>query len=192
MRCDAEPSNEWRRRSCALPRSQDILARPACPRSVVTRTSAALGWGPTDDHPQGDQGMTIQQKYCAQLLHQVLLALRRPSPAQALTAQECSAKYQAAKTAGTLNGQKWNDFRKAQCGADAAAAPAAGSGGAEGGGKRSQEGSHAGGGTGPVRVPRYSRRPLIRNTPRRPPARPACIPASINTTPTRPPTPMAG
>ena len=47
------------------------------------------------------------------------------SPAQALTTQECSAKYQAAKTAGTLNGQKWNDFRKAECGADAAAAPAA-------------------------------------------------------------------
>jgi hypothetical protein len=46
-------------------------------------------------------------------------------PAQALTAQECSAKYQAAKTAGTLNGQKWNDFRKAECGADAAATPAA-------------------------------------------------------------------
>ena len=48
------------------------------------------------------------------------------SPAQALTSQECSAKYQAAKTAGALAGQKWNDFRKAQCGADAtAAAPAA-------------------------------------------------------------------
>jgi len=48
------------------------------------------------------------------------------SPAQALTAQECSAKYQAAKSAGTLAGQKWNDFRKAQCGADATpvAAPA--------------------------------------------------------------------
>jgi hypothetical protein len=48
-------------------------------------------------------------------------------PAQALTSQECSAKYQAAKTAGTLNGQKWNDFRKAQCSADATpvAAPAA-------------------------------------------------------------------
>jgi hypothetical protein len=45
-------------------------------------------------------------------------------PAQALTAQECSAKYQAAKTAGTLNGQKWNDFRKAECGTDAAATPA--------------------------------------------------------------------
>lgn len=46
------------------------------------------------------------------------------APAQALTAQECSAKYQAAKTAGTLGNQTWNDFRKAQCGADAAAAPA--------------------------------------------------------------------
>jgi hypothetical protein len=45
------------------------------------------------------------------------------SPAQALTMKECSAKYQAAKTAGTLNGQKWSDFRKAECGADAAAAP---------------------------------------------------------------------
>jgi putative ATP-binding cassette transporter len=47
-------------------------------------------------------------------------------PAQALTMKECSAKYQAAKTAGTLAGQNWRDFRKAQCGADAtAAAPAA-------------------------------------------------------------------
>jgi hypothetical protein len=46
-------------------------------------------------------------------------------PAQALTTQECSAKYQAAKTAGTLNGLKWNDFRKAECSADAAATPAA-------------------------------------------------------------------
>jgi vitamin B12/bleomycin/antimicrobial peptide transport system ATP-binding/permease protein len=49
-----------------------------------------------------------------------------PQPAQALTMKECSAKYQAAKTAGTLAGQNWRDFRKAQCGADAtAAAPAA-------------------------------------------------------------------
>jgi hypothetical protein len=52
-------------------------------------------------------------------------AIAATAPAQALTTQECSAKYQAAKTAGTLAGQKWNDFRKAQCGADAVAAPAA-------------------------------------------------------------------
>ena len=45
--------------------------------------------------------------------------------ANALTMKECSAKYKAAQTAGTLNGQKWNDFRKAECGADATAAPAA-------------------------------------------------------------------
>jgi hypothetical protein len=51
--------------------------------------------------------------------------LTAAQPAQALTAQECSAKYQAAKTAGTLNGQKGNDFRKAECGAEAAATPAA-------------------------------------------------------------------
>jgi hypothetical protein len=47
------------------------------------------------------------------------------TPAHALTATECSAKYQAAKTAGSLNGQKWNDFRKAECSTTAAATPAA-------------------------------------------------------------------
>jgi len=54
------------------------------------------------------------------------------TPASALSTKECSTKYQAAKSGGTLNGQSWNDFRKAQCGADAtpaaattAAAPAA-------------------------------------------------------------------
>lgn len=47
------------------------------------------------------------------------------APAQAVTMQECSAKYSAAKTAGTLGDQSWNDFRKAQCGAgEAAAKPA--------------------------------------------------------------------
>ncbi len=45
--------------------------------------------------------------------------------AHALSMQECSAKYKAAKDAGTLNGMKWNDFRKAQCGTAATAAPAA-------------------------------------------------------------------
>lgn len=43
-------------------------------------------------------------------------------PANALTMQECSAKYEAAKKAGTLGEQKWNDFRKAQCGSGATAA----------------------------------------------------------------------
>jgi hypothetical protein len=56
-----------------------------------------------------------------------LAAFAAVSPAQALSMSECSAKYKEAKAAGTLNGEKWNDFRKAQCAADAtpAAAPAA-------------------------------------------------------------------
>ena len=47
------------------------------------------------------------------------------SPASALSMSECSVKFKAAKAAGTDAGMKWNDFRKAQCAADAsAAAPA--------------------------------------------------------------------
>src|ERR1700746_1878116 len=52
-----------------------------------------------------------------------LIALQATS-AHAVSMHECSAKYQAAKSAGTLNGMKWNEFRKSQCGAEATAAPA--------------------------------------------------------------------
>jgi len=71
--------------------------------------------------------MTIKTKLFCAVAASAFAAFAATAPAQALTPQECSAKYQAAKTAGTLNGQKWNDFRKAQCGADATpmAAPAA-------------------------------------------------------------------
>jgi hypothetical protein len=53
------------------------------------------------------------------------VAALHATSAQALSMKECSAKYKAAKAAGTLNGMKWNDFRKSQCGAEATAAPAA-------------------------------------------------------------------
>ena len=69
--------------------------------------------------------MTIKAKLLCAAALSGFAAFAATAPAQALTTQECSAKYQAAKAAGTLAGQKWNDFRKAQCGADAAAAPAA-------------------------------------------------------------------
>ena len=72
--------------------------------------------------------MTFQAKLLCVAAAAGFAAFAATAPASALTTQECSAKYQAAKSAGTLNGQKWNDFRKAQCGADAtpaAAAPAA-------------------------------------------------------------------
>ena len=45
-------------------------------------------------------------------------------PAQALSMQECSAKYEAAKKDGSLGSKKWNDFRKAECSADAKPAAA--------------------------------------------------------------------
>jgi len=41
------------------------------------------------------------------------------SPAQARSMKDCSVKYKAAQEAGSLNGMKWNDFRKAECGPDA-------------------------------------------------------------------------
>jgi hypothetical protein len=71
--------------------------------------------------------MTFRAKLLCAVAVSGFAAFAATAPARALTTQECSAKYQAAKTAGTLNGQKWNDFRKAQCGADATpvAAPAA-------------------------------------------------------------------
>ncbi|RXT49193.1 hypothetical protein [Bradyrhizobium betae] len=71
--------------------------------------------------------MTIQSKLLCAVAVSGFAALVAAAPAQALTSQECSAKYQAAKKDGSLGTTKWNDFRKAQCGADAtpAAAPTA-------------------------------------------------------------------
>ena len=45
-------------------------------------------------------------------------------PAKALTMKECSAKYKAAQQAGTLQGTKWSDFRKAECSSNTSASPA--------------------------------------------------------------------
>jgi hypothetical protein len=74
--------------------------------------------------------MTFQAKLLCAAAVAGVAAWAMAAPAQALTMQECSAKYKAAKDGGTLNGQKWNDFRKAECSADATpaattAAPAA-------------------------------------------------------------------
>ena len=52
----------------------------------------------------------------------LLASLAGVSPTAALTQKECSEKYQAAKTAGTLGGKSWNDYRKIECAANAPAA----------------------------------------------------------------------
>jgi len=71
--------------------------------------------------------MSFQTRFLCAVAASGLAAFAATAPAQAATMQECSAKYQNAKSAGTLNGMKWNDFRKTQCSAEAtpAAAPAA-------------------------------------------------------------------
>jgi len=68
--------------------------------------------------------MIIQAKLLTAVALSSLAALVATAPAQALTRQECSAKYEAAKKAGTLGTMKWNDFRKAECGAEATPAAA--------------------------------------------------------------------
>jgi hypothetical protein len=50
-------------------------------------------------------------------------AIMSAGPSSALSTKECSVKYKAAKAAGTLNGQSWNEFRKSEC-AGAEATPA--------------------------------------------------------------------
>jgi hypothetical protein len=59
-------------------------------------------------------------------------AVAAVEPVHALTMQQCSAKYEAAKTAGTLQGMTWTQFRKANCGPGAAplATPPTGTGSA--------------------------------------------------------------
>jgi hypothetical protein len=71
--------------------------------------------------------MTFQARLLCAAALSGFAAFAATAPANALTAQECSAKYQAAKKDGSLGATKWNDFRKAQCAADAApaATPAA-------------------------------------------------------------------
>ena len=46
-------------------------------------------------------------------------------PLAAVTMQECSVKYKAARDAGTLGGQSWQQFRRANCGQATPGSPAA-------------------------------------------------------------------
>jgi hypothetical protein len=74
---------------------------------------------------QNTRKSAMTKRYVALCAATVLAAVAlQGTSAHALTMTECSAKYKAAKAAGTLNGEKWNEFRKAEC-ASTAAAPAA-------------------------------------------------------------------
>ncbi|WP_315924669.1 hypothetical protein [Mesorhizobium sp. SP-1A] len=91
--------NQFRKAECGTDdgaATQDSTAKPA----KKAKTAAS-----------DDAGTTKTKKSAAS-----------DSSGAGLSMSECSAKYQAAKSAGTLNGMKWNDFRKAECGAGASAA----------------------------------------------------------------------
>jgi hypothetical protein len=61
-------------------------------------------------------------RYCSTVGMLLVATLYAAQPAAALTMQECSAKYRAAKAAGTLGATTWQQFRKAQCDAVGSAA----------------------------------------------------------------------
>ncbi len=64
----------------------------------------------------------IQAAWHGALAIGLTMALPLASPqAQAAGMKACSLKFQAAKQAGTLNGQDWKAFRAAQCGSASAA-----------------------------------------------------------------------
>src|SRR5215813_5975637 len=115
-RCDTEP---WMN---GILVARDIFAAKLL--AALSPMAAWLGCRP-QTIPEGRSRMSFQTRLLCAVAASSLAAFAMP--AQALTSQECSAKYQNAKAAGTLNGMKWNDFRKSQCSAEAtpAAAPAA-------------------------------------------------------------------
>lgn len=88
------------------------------------------------------------------------------SPTLALTMKECSVKYQEARKANTLKGQKWNDFRKAQCGDDDASEADAASAVTEPAAPAT-----------PAAAPAAPARPATASTAPATPARPAAAPA---------------
>jgi hypothetical protein len=92
--------------------------------AALSRAIGALGCEPSN-YLLRENKMITRSKVVCFVAASGFAAFMAAMPAQALTMQECSAKYKAAQTGGTLNGQKWNDFRKAECAADAAATPAA-------------------------------------------------------------------
>jgi hypothetical protein len=101
----------------------------------AAKESGSVALAPTNVAPTPTSGAPIPLAVApvAPTPTSQVAALPPPAPAATdphtnsafeLAIAECSAKYKAAKNAGTLNGMRWNDFRKAQCGSDATAAPA--------------------------------------------------------------------
>jgi hypothetical protein len=66
--------------------------------------------------------MSIRTYSAAAGVAALVAALGWAAPSEALSMKECSTKYRAARSSGTLGGLSWNEFRRAQCAAGAQAA----------------------------------------------------------------------
>jgi hypothetical protein len=120
--------NEFRKANCGAEAASEEPAKAEKPAKKKKTDAAA-----TEDPAKPDKKAKAK-KTDAAAAEEPATADKKPKakkvaavadePAEGkLTAKECSAKYQDAKANDVLNGMKWNDFRKAMCGSDAAAAP---------------------------------------------------------------------
>lgn len=91
--------------------------------------------------------MSIRTYSAAAGVAALVAALGWAAPSEALSMKECSAKYRAAKSAGTLGGLSWNEFRRAQCAAGGQAAAPTKQAPAAGTPQQQQGGGWFGGGT---------------------------------------------
>src|ERR1041385_2547129 len=89
----------------------------------MVRFSAAEYRGPSVQREIGERPMILRSTAIT-VIAITAGSLAWTATASAISLQECSAKYKAAQSAGTLKGMKWNEFRKAEC-SDDAAKPAA-------------------------------------------------------------------
>jgi hypothetical protein len=98
--------NDFRKSECGS--ADDAAAAPAAPAGKSGSAGAAAA--------AAAAGAAAVEK-------DIEAAAAGQPAAKGLSRKECSAKYEAAKAANMLNGMKWNQFRKAECGpgADAAA-----------------------------------------------------------------------
>jgi hypothetical protein len=92
---------------------------------AAERVDSVGGWDAfLAQHPSGLYAALAKERRAKAAVRDAPPTLPALSSSHGLTMQECSAKYKAAKDAGTLDGQKWNEFRQTQCGAAANPLPA--------------------------------------------------------------------
>jgi hypothetical protein len=117
--------NEFRKKNCGAEEAEPAKAeKPA--KKKKTDEAAAEEPAKADKKPNAKKtdAAAAEEPAKADKKPKAKKVAAVDDPAEGkLTAKECSAKYQDAKANDVLNGMKWNDFRKAMCGSDSAAAP---------------------------------------------------------------------